>query len=174
MTVTEQLSALDRILAHGDISTLFQPIVCRSEQRILGYEALSRGPSNSPLHSPLTLFAVARHAQRLSELELLCRRNACQRFQQLGLQGKLFLNVSPESLLESAHQPGRTLQLLQRFAISPDQVVIELTEQTPTEDFNLLDSALHHYRTMGFSIALMIWAQAIPACASGLSYVPTM
>ena len=154
MTVTEQLSALDRILAHGDISTLFQPIVCRSEQRILGYEALSRGPSNSPLHSPLTLFAVARHAQRLSELELLCRRNACQRFQQLGLQGKLFLNVSPESLLESAHQPGRTLQLLQRFAISPDQVVIELTEQTPTEDFNLLDSALHHYRTMGFSIAL--------------------
>jgi diguanylate cyclase (GGDEF)-like protein len=33
-------------------------------------------------------------------------------------------------------------------------VVIELTEQSPTEDFALLDNALHHYRAMGFSIAL--------------------
>ena len=37
MTVTEQLSALGNILAHGDLSSLFQPIVSLSEQRILGY-----------------------------------------------------------------------------------------------------------------------------------------
>lgn len=77
MTVTEQLSALGNILAHGDLNSLFQPIVSLSEQRILGYEALTRGPSNSALHSPLTLFAVARHAGRLSELEMLCRKSAC-------------------------------------------------------------------------------------------------
>ena len=52
MTVTEQLSALESILAHGDLHSLFQPIVSLSEQRIFGYEALSRGPSNSPLHAP--------------------------------------------------------------------------------------------------------------------------
>lgn len=154
MTVTEQLSALNHILAHGDLHSLFQPIVCLSERRILGYEALTRGPSNSPLHSPLTLFAVARHAGRLSELEVACRRNACRRFSELKLQGKLFLNVSPDSLLEPGHQPGRTLQLLQTYGIPPSQVVIELTEQSPTHDFALLDTALHHYRAMGFSIAL--------------------
>lgn len=154
MTVTEQLSALGNILAHGDLSSLFQPIVSLSEQRILGYEALTRGPSNSPLHSPLTLFAVARHAGRLSELEMACRKSACQGFSALGLEGKLFLNVSPESLLDPSHQPGRTLKLLQTFGIPPSQVVIELTEQSPTEDFALLDNALHHYRAMGFSIAL--------------------
>jgi len=43
---------------------------------------------------------------------------------------------------------------LQRYGISPNQVVIELTEQTPTDDFQLLFNALHHYRAMGFSIAL--------------------
>ncbi|MFG0583854.1 bifunctional diguanylate cyclase/phosphodiesterase [Pseudomonas sp. zjy_9] len=154
MTVTEQLSALGNILAHGDLSSLFQPIVSLSEQRILGYEALTRGPSNSPLHSPLTLFAVARHAGRLSELEMACRKSACRGFSALGLEGKLFLNVSPESLLDPSHQPGRTLKLLQTFGIPPSQVVIELTEQSPTEDFALLDNALHHYRAMGFSIAL--------------------
>jgi diguanylate cyclase (GGDEF)-like protein len=154
MTTTEQLSALSSILAQSGLHSLFQPIISLSERRILGYEALSRGPSNSPLHSPIALFAVARQAGRLSELEMACRHSACRRFNEQKLPGKLFLNVSPESLLEATHQPGRTLQLLQDFGIEPSQVVIELTEQTPTDDFQLLQNALHHYRAMGFSIAL--------------------
>ena len=154
MTVTEQLSALESILAHGDLHSLFQPIVSLSERRILGYEALTRGPSNSPLHAPIALFSVARNSGRLSELELASRKSACRRFREQNLSGKLFLNVSPESLLEPSHQPGRTLKLLQDFGIPPDQVVIELTEQAPIDDFALLDTALHHYRAMGFSIAL--------------------
>lgn len=154
MTVTEQLSALSSILAQRDLTSLFQPIVSLAERRILGYEALTRGPSNSPLHSPLSLFAVARQAGRLSELELACRESACRRFAEQSLDGKLFLNISPESLLEPSHPPGRTLQLLQRYGIAPKNVVIELTEQTPTDDFELLYNALHHYRDMGFSIAL--------------------
>ncbi|MBZ9784804.1 EAL and GGDEF domain-containing protein [Pseudomonas sp. REP124] len=154
MTTTEQLSALSSILTQGGLHSLFQPIISLSERQILGYEALSRGPSNSPLHSPIALFAVARQAGRLSELEIACRQSACRRFSEQQLPGKLFLNVSPESLLESAHQPGRTLQLLQDYGIPPSQVVIELTEQTPIDDFQLLQNALHHYRAMGFSIAL--------------------
>ncbi|MBD9566900.1 bifunctional diguanylate cyclase/phosphodiesterase [Pseudomonas sp. PDM09] len=154
MTTTEQLSALSSILTQSGLHSLFQPIISLSERRIVGYEALSRGPSNSPLHSPVALFAVARQAGRLNELEIACRQSACRRFNEQQLPGKLFLNVSPESLLEAAHQPGRTLQLLQDFGIPPSQVVIELTEQTPTDDFQLLQNALHHYRAMGFSIAL--------------------
>ncbi|WP_256811311.1 bifunctional diguanylate cyclase/phosphodiesterase [Pseudomonas siliginis] len=154
MTTTEQLSALSSILTQSGLHSLFQPIICLSERRILGYEALTRGPSNSPLHSPIALFAVARQAGRLSELEIACRQSACRRFNEQQLPGKLFLNVSPESLLEAAHQPGRTLQLLQDLGIAPSQVVIELTEQTPIDDFQLLQTALHHYRAMGFSIAL--------------------
>ena len=154
MTVTEQLSMLGHILAQGDITTLFQPIVSLSERRILGYEALSRGPSNSPLHSPINLLATARQAGRLNELEMACRRSACRRYSQGALRGKLFLNASPETLLEAAHKPGRTLELLNAYGIPAEQVVIELTEQTPTDDFELLDKALHHYRAMGFGIAL--------------------
>lgn len=154
MTVTEQLGTLDRILAHGDITTLFQPIVSLSERRVLGYEALSRGPSNSALHSPINLLTAARHAGRLDALEVSFRQNACRRFRQADLPGKLFLNASPESLLDPSHRPGRTLELLQAFGIPANQVVIELTEQTPTDDFDVLDAALRHYRSMGFLIAL--------------------
>ncbi|MEN5202512.1 bifunctional diguanylate cyclase/phosphodiesterase [Pseudomonas wadenswilerensis] len=154
MTVNEQLSALSTILAQSGLHSLFQPIVCLSERRILGYEALSRGPSNSPLHSPINLFAVARQAGRLTELEVACRESACRRFSQQNLEGKLFLNVSPESLLEPQYQSGRTLKMLHELGVPPSRVVIELTEQTPTDDFQLLFNALHHYRDMGFSIAL--------------------
>jgi EAL domain-containing protein (putative c-di-GMP-specific phosphodiesterase class I)/GGDEF domain-containing protein len=154
MTTIEQLSALTQILAQRNLHTLFQPIISLSERRILGYEALTRGPSNSPLHSPVPLFAVARQNARLSELEVASRQSACRRFSELQLPGMLFLNISPETLLEPEHQPGRTLQLLQTYGIAPSQVVIELTEQAPIEDFSLLHTALHHYRSMGFSIAL--------------------
>lgn len=154
MTVTEQLSALSAILAQRSIHSLFQPIICLSERRVLGYEALSRGPSNSPLHSPLNLFAVAHQGGRLTELEEACRESACRRFCDQALEGKLFLNVSPESLLEPHYPSGRTLKLLEQVGLPPSRVVIELTEHTPTDDFQLLSNALHHYRDMGFSIAL--------------------
>ena len=154
MTTNEQLSELQRILSQDLLNTLFQPIVSLSCRRIHGYEALTRGPSNSPLHAPLALFAVARNAARLSELEMVCRARACSRFSSQALPGRLYLNVSPESLVEPSHQSGRTLQMHQDCGIETARVVIELTEQTPIEDFDLLDRALQHYRRMGFSIAL--------------------
>lgn len=154
MTFSEQCEALGAILQQGAISSLLQPIVSTLEKRVVGYEALSRGPSNSPLHSPLTLFATARHCEKLTELEFLCRRHAVRRFTEGGFQGLLFLNVSPESLLEQQHFPGRTLEILREYRLRPEQVVIELTEHAPIDNVGLLRSALHHYRDMGFSIAL--------------------
>ena len=106
MTVTEQLSALDSILAHGDLHCLFQPILSLSERRLVGYEALTRGPSNSPLHSPLALFAVARQCGRLSELELLCRQRAFSRFRDIQGDAMLFLNVSPSPSSKPAIRPA--------------------------------------------------------------------
>lgn len=148
------LEKLLDIIHGGHVTVLFQPIVSTVQQRIIGYEALSRGPSNSPLHSPMVLFAAARQYGKLTELEMLCRQKAVEGFSLQRLPGKLFLNVSPESLLEQQHYPGRTLTMLEKVGMSPEQVVIELTEQAPIDNFGLLYSALHHYRDMGFSIAL--------------------
>lgn len=59
MTVTEQLGTLERILTQGTITTLFQPIVSLSSQRILGYEALSRGPPTALCTRP-SIFSLPR------------------------------------------------------------------------------------------------------------------
>ncbi len=172
MTLLEQHGALCTILQRGAISTLFQPIYATDECRIVGYEALSRGPSNSPLHSPTVLFAIARQSGKLMELDMLCRRLAIQRFADSNLTGKLFLNVLPETLLDQRHAPGRTLQMLNNAKLPAQRVVIELTEQSPIDDYNLLHRALRYYRSMGFSIALddlgagysglRLWTETMP------------
>lgn len=86
------IDELERVLETASLTPLFQPIVMGPHVDIFGYEALIRGPSDSSLHSPVTLFDTAGRAGCLVELDLLCRRLAIERFAQLGLEGFLFLN----------------------------------------------------------------------------------
>ena len=164
---------LDYILKYRVLQTLYQPVLDSHDGRVFGYEALVRGPSNSPLHAPLPLIRAATRAGRLFELDLVCRELAIRRFRELELPGRLFLNVSPLSLVESTFRPGETLRLLAELGLSPRQVVIELTEQQPLEDYAVLKGAVAHYTEAGFQIAiddlgagyagLRLWSELRPA-----------
>ncbi|MEJ2060985.1 MAG: EAL and GGDEF domain-containing protein [Gammaproteobacteria bacterium] len=147
-------NTLQELLDADRLQVLFQPIADIRAGTIYGYEALIRGPSDSSLHSPLALFDAARRCDGLSELDHLCRRLAIERFVQLGLPGQLFLNVMPEAMLQPDGPTGRTLGYLASAGLSPDRVVIELTEQSPIRNYELMREAMAHYREMGFSIAL--------------------
>ncbi|MQA37219.1 EAL domain-containing protein [Rugamonas sp. FT29W] len=142
------------ILARRQLSALFQPIVHMQTGEIIAYEGLIRGPSDSPLHAPMNLFKVARANGLTVEVEHLCRRVVLERFAELDLPGKLFLNVSPECLLQRDARHGETLEYIHQIGINPDRVIIELTENQPTYDYELMREAVLHYRTMGFQIAI--------------------
>lgn len=148
------LSRLKEILEQHQLNAIFQPIVHMQGGEIVGYEGLIRGPSDSPLHSPMNLFKVARAHGLSVEVEHMCRRVVIERFAELGLQGKLFLNVSPEMLLLPHARHGETLAYIQEVGLNPDRVIIELTENQPTYDYDLLREAAMHYRGMGFEIAI--------------------
>lgn len=145
---------LEYILRYRVLQTLFQPVFDSVTSRVYGYEALSRGPSNSPLHAPLPLIRAAARAGRLFELDLVCRELAIRRFQEQCLPGRLFLNVNPLSLVEPTFKPGETLRLLADVWLPPERVVIEVTEQQPLEDYDILKSAVAHYTEAGFEIAI--------------------
>lgn len=144
---------LEKIIDKHDVSIEFQPIFDVSQQQILGYEALSRGPSNSPYQSPIELFSLAERLGRLSELELICRKEAIHRYVELELGGQLFLNVSPGVLLDAQHPKGETLQLLRHYGLAFERVVIEVTERQKVDD-TLLKQAVNYYRDLGFTIAI--------------------
>jgi EAL domain-containing protein (putative c-di-GMP-specific phosphodiesterase class I)/GGDEF domain-containing protein/predicted transcriptional regulator len=148
------LKRLHEIIDQRLLTALFQPIIHMQSGEILGYEGLIRGPSDSPLHAPMNLFKVARANNLTVQVEHLCRRVVLERFTELGLPGKIFLNVSPECLLHRDARHGETLGYIQEIGIQPDRVIIELTENEPTYDYDLLREAVKHYRAMGFQIAI--------------------
>ncbi|NUU00321.1 GGDEF domain-containing protein [Herbaspirillum robiniae] len=148
------LSLLHEIIAQRKLTALFQPIVRMRNGEILGYEGLIRGPSNTPLHSPLALFKVARAHNLSVQMEYLCRHIVLTRFAQLGLPGNLFLNVTPGALMQPEAIQGETLRYLENLGVNPQRIIIELTENEPTYDYALLRNAAMHYRDMGFQIAI--------------------
>jgi EAL domain-containing protein (putative c-di-GMP-specific phosphodiesterase class I) len=147
-------SELLRILEGKLVTPVFQPIISVNQKQIVGYEALVRGPSDSPLHSPSNLFDMAARYDVQANLEFVCREMAIRRFAHLGLPGKLFFNVSPSILLESGFKSGETLRFIKSSGLDPHVIIIELTEHQPTEDYRIMREAVEHYRSMGFEIAL--------------------
>src|SRR5471032_1495056 len=145
---------LQDIIARRQLSALFQPIIDLRSGAVIAYEGLIRGPSDSPLHAPLNLFKAARAYQLTVEVEHLCRRVVLERFAEMALPGKLFLNVSPDCLLQRDARHGKTLEALAEIGIHPDRIIIELTENQPTYDYEAMREAVLHYRNMGFQIAI--------------------
>ena len=145
---------LHAVIEQQNIQIHFQPIVHLQTRQIYGYEGLIRGPVNTVLYSPTRLFEAATRAGRLAELDLMCRRAVINRFAQLGLPGRLFINVDPYSLVHEHFQEGLTLEFIEQAGLNPSQLIIELTETHPVEDVNLMQQAMHHYREMGFRVAL--------------------
>ncbi len=160
------------IIHNEQLEPHFQPIVDMHLGEVIGHEALIRGQPDCPLQFPDALFGTAIACNRMLELELLCRRRSIERFAELGLPGKLFLNVTASSLQSAEHQDGYTASLLKQHGISLDRVVIELSEEHPFDHEGLSREAVEHYRQMGFDIAiddlgsgysgLKLWSQLTP------------
>lgn len=148
------MQTLQEILAKRKFSALFQPVLDISSRTFLGYEGLIRGPADSPMHSPANLFDAARQLGLALETEMLCRQVVLEAFAAQKLPGKLFLNVSPETLTHPSFSNTQMLAHLQTLGIDPQQVIIEITENQPTFDFEAMRGALLHYRNMGFQIAM--------------------
>ena len=145
---------LREVLTGNMLSSVFQPILDIRQQNLLGYEALVRGPVGSPLHTPAALFGAARADDDLLTLSLSCLQTAMQAFAHQKLQGKLFVNISPRLLTLPAFQRERAFDYLAQVNLTPDQIIIELTEDDPVRDFQQVHDALLQYRAMGFQIAM--------------------
>jgi diguanylate cyclase (GGDEF)-like protein len=150
----EAPAPLHDIIRQRKLTALFQPLLDLTSGEFIGYEGLIRGPADSPLHSPINLFSAALQQDLSLELEMLCRQIVLETFARLNLPGSLFLNVSPEALTHPSFKNGQTLEFMNQLGISPERVIIEITENQPTHDFVAMRSALLHYRAMGFRIAI--------------------
>jgi EAL domain-containing protein (putative c-di-GMP-specific phosphodiesterase class I)/GGDEF domain-containing protein len=145
---------LHRVLEEKTLATVFQPIFGFREGRIIGYEALVRGPRGSLIQTPAELFAAAAEEGLAVELNLLCIQQMLRAFAASGLDGSLFLNVSPQLILQRSHDQERAAHFMRSIGLPAERVVIELTEDYPTVDFRRVHEALMLYRSLGCRIAI--------------------
>jgi len=145
---------LRKVLEERSVSAVFQPIFGFREGRVLGHEALVRGPEGSMLETPAELFAAAEAQGVAVELNLLCVQEILRCFGERGIEGQLFLNVSPLIIMQRGFSQERVARYMKHLGIDPGRIVIELTEDYPALDFRLVHEALMLYRSMGFRVAI--------------------
>lgn len=153
-TAADLKEELDLIIKDKKITPVYQPIVNLKTGMIMGYEALSRGPVGSPLHSPTKLFSIAIETNRLLPLEQVCREAALNQMTALGINQRLFLNMNAAVIKDPNFRGGLTKAFLIENNLNPAQVTFEITERTAITDFESFTKSLNHYRQQGYSIAV--------------------
>jgi len=149
-----ELEELFRIVETRSVTPVFQPILAFGTGEILAYEGLIRGPESSQLHTPTKLFDAAAHAGLLTELNMLCARKVVRQFARLGLKRQLFLNITPQTVLEVKDDVQRITRFIRDCGIDIAQVTIELTENQYISDRSIFRDALTLFRGAGFRVAL--------------------
>lgn len=142
------------ILRNKDIQTVFQPILSLENGTVLGYEALSRGPANTPLQNPETLFTYAMENDQLWELESLCRTKALECAHGLHIKEKLFLNVNPNIMSDTKFRQGFTKDYLSRFNMDAEKIVFEITEKEAIVNLTHFKQTVSHYKEQLYQIAI--------------------
>lgn len=145
---------IKRIIKEKGVSLQFQQIIKLDEAEIIGYEALCRGPSDSPLHSPLVLFEAAHCHGLLLELELMVMKEITSLFSRKGLAGLLFVNATVHTFILLAKKKDRVHSYLKSLDLPSERIVIELTETHPVFDPQVLENAIGPIKDLGFHIAL--------------------
>ena len=150
----ESIAQLKRVIETRNLHTVFQPIFSFREGSIMGFEALVRGPEGSLLQSPYELFTAAHEANLAVELNMVCVQEILRAFARANLDGCLFLNISPQLIMQRGFEQERANRFLRSLGLEPARVVIELTEDYPTVDFRFVHESLMLYRAMGFRVAI--------------------
>jgi EAL domain-containing protein (putative c-di-GMP-specific phosphodiesterase class I) len=140
------------VLATG-IRSVYQPIVRLADRRVIAYEALARGPVDSPLATPDALFSIARKLGLETALDWECWRAALRGALEGGMSPKraLFVNVEPSSAASWVPEIGDPLL---EDALGSFPLVVELTERAlPNHTTDLIPLA-EDLRRRGARIAL--------------------
>src|SRR5262249_29095920 len=143
----------DVILGDG-LTSVYQPIVDLGSGDIFAYEALTRGPHDTALESPATLFAIADEVDLTVELDRACFRGALRNALTLEPVHRLFVNLLPMSFYDAAFIEVEVGNLLTAAGLTPANIVFEITERLAIENFASFKRALAAYTAMGFGVAI--------------------
>jgi diguanylate cyclase (GGDEF)-like protein len=153
-TTPELAEALDRLAEEGAITPVFQPIFDLVSGEPVGFEGLVRPAADiSGFRDASSLFTAAEVADRTVEMDLIAIRAIVAGLPASLSAEYLSINVSPRSLETNQFSLAELVDVLGGRGLTPDRVVVELTEREEIGDMARLRENLVACQAAGFRIA---------------------
>jgi EAL domain-containing protein (putative c-di-GMP-specific phosphodiesterase class I) len=144
---------LDQVLARGELSLVFQPIVALAEQSVVAVETLLRwsDPLRGPV-SPATFIPAAEASGAIVPVGRWVLRNACRHA--AGWDGlTVSVNVSPRQLASGGFVDDVAAAVADS-GLEPERLMIELTEGVAVADLGVAGAVLAELKRLGVRIAI--------------------
>jgi EAL domain-containing protein (putative c-di-GMP-specific phosphodiesterase class I) len=157
LRMVEHYSVRERLLdviLRERVITAYQPIMDIATRQVLGFEALSRGPRGSGLEAADALFGAATDHHLLVELDRLCRKRALLSSGRIPTNAKIFVNTLPATIRDPQFRGRALIEVLDLAQVSPDRIVIEITEKLVIDNYALFREAMAYFTDLGISFAV--------------------
>ena len=142
------------------INTVFQPVLSLTKNETLGFEILNRPDPSSYFPTTEKFYDYLGQSETVFMVEAFLRDLSLERYSEQVVHNQdfrnqlIFLNIQPQVLADSSYRNGKTLELLTKYNLSPNQIVLELTEKEAVIDYNRFEKIIDNYRQQGFRVAV--------------------
>ncbi|MBI3932888.1 MAG: EAL domain-containing protein [Acidobacteria bacterium] len=154
---TEEIQVRERLqdlIVRERVVTAYQPILLMKDRTVLGFEALSRGARGTGLETADGLFGAAEEHGLMVELDRLCRARALLSSGRVPSNARLFVNTLPATIRDPQFRGRPLIEFLDRAQVSPDRIVIEITEKLVIENYGLFRETMAYFTDLGMSFAV--------------------
>ena len=150
---SEKILIIQKAVSEKTVEPYFQPIATTSDPTPIAYEVLMRIPFEGRIIPANEVIDVAEGSGIVSQLDLIVMEKAFAKVIEKGFDGKLFLNMSPKSMLLAPHV-SNIKAMLRNSKINPKNVVFEITERETIRNAAVLEKFVREMKTLGVGIAL--------------------
>ncbi|MCX7987839.1 MAG: EAL domain-containing protein [Thermodesulfovibrio sp.] len=137
---------------YSELTVHFQPIFESKKFKIYGYESLARHVSKKINIGKL--FLEAKKNDSIFLLDMICREKAIREASKQNLKDYLFINICPETIISPQHEIGITDRLAEKYNFPKEKIILEITEQSAIENYEIFIKTISYYKERGYRIAI--------------------
>ena len=147
-------SLLTDAIKNEQIVPFFQPIkLSKSKTGLVIHELLMRIKQENKIVSAFEFIEIAQNMGLINKMDLMVIEQAFKKIQKSKYEGILFINLSPKSLIVSDFIDNINI-LVQKYNITKEKIVFEITERETVKNFTLLERFVQNLKAEGFKFAI--------------------
>lgn len=152
----QDVPGLDVTLTPDDLTAVFQPIFETSDEtyHLYGLECLIRGPKNTSIESPVSLFELPRRNRREPAADRTCIVAILRTAADLPKDTRLSINLHASTLASDPEFISFFTNEAEKASISPSRLTIEIVEYAPDWIDDSFVTSLEDLRSIGIKIAV--------------------